>query len=146
MEELASIASMPIRFSTAEWPVVVTTLEGSMSESDTAAYLSAFLAEVIGQRRRFVSIVDARALVEAPSAKVRRMIAEWEQGEAASGAQYNAAIAFVTDSALIRGAMTALHWMSPPKTPTTYVATMEAARAFALSRLTDAEQASAGES
>lgn len=126
---------MSIHFTTNEWPIVITTIDESMDEVETEAYLTAFLSDVVGRNRPFVSIVDARAMRQAPSAKVRRIIADWEERNAATGARYNRGIAFVTESALIRGAMTALHWISPPKTPTTFEASMEAARRFASTRL-----------
>ena len=131
--------AVPVRFSTQDWPFVVTTIIESMDEAETADYLAAFINDVVNRRAPFVSIVDARRMTSAPSAKVRRMIADWEQANGDRGSRYNRGVAFVTESALIRGAMTALHWISPPKVPTTYHATMELAKAWARERLASNE-------
>jgi len=131
-----------VRFSTQDWPFVVTTIVETMEEAETTEYLDTFLAQVVGRRSPFVSIVDARKMTRAPTAKVRRMIADWETANGELGPRYNRGVAFVTDSALVRGAMTALQWISPPKVPTVYEATMEAALVWARTRLPD-EQRSA---
>lgn len=128
---------MSVRFSTQDWPYVVTTIVESMDEVETAEYLDSFLAQVVGRRSAFVSIVDARKMTRAPTAKVRRIIADWETANGDIGARYNRGVAFVTDSALVRGAMTALQWISPPKVSTVYEKSMEAARAWAATRLAD---------
>jgi len=129
--------AVPVRFSTQDWPFVVTTIVESMDEAETTEYLNSFIDRVIGRRAPFVSIVDARRMTSAPSAKVRRMIAEWEATHGDRGSRYNRGVAFITESALIRGAMTALHWISPPKVPTTYHATMESARTWGTEQLGD---------
>lgn len=114
---------------------MVTTILESMDEAETAAYLDEFIEKVVLRKSPFVSIVDARKMNRAPSAKVRRMIADWEAQHGDLGTRYNRGVAFVTESALIRGAMTALQWISPPKVPTVYEATMESARLWAGTRL-----------
>lgn len=130
--------AVPVRLSTQDWPFVVTTIVESMDETETTEYLTSFLDQVVNRRTPFVSIVDARRMTRAPSAKVRRMIADWEQANGDLGSRYNRGVAFVTESALIRGAMTALQWISPPRVPTVYEATMESARVWARTQLGEA--------
>jgi len=51
--------------------------------------------------------------------------------------QFGEVSAIVTDSALVRGAMTAVNWLHRPRVPTTYVATLEDAERWARERLDD---------
>lgn len=106
-----------------------------MGEEETSAYLADFLTRVVARDQPFVSLVDARRLTSAPSAKVRRTIADWENLNAERGSRFNRGVVVVTESALVRGAMTALQWLSPPRVPTTYEATIEAGESWARARL-----------
>ena len=52
--------------------------------------------------------------------------------------QFGEVSAIVTDSALVRGAMTAVNWLHRPRVPTTYVASLDDAERWARARLADA--------
>ncbi len=124
-----------LSFDVQSWPLVVTTIVGDLDEASLREYLDNFLAKVIGRGEPFASIVDARRMDSAPSAKVRRIIADWEIINGAAGERVNVGIAIVTTSMLVRGAMTAIQWVSPPRVPTTYEATLDAALIWARARL-----------
>lgn len=126
---------MTIRLDVSQFPVVVTTLVDAMEEAELSSYLDDFLAKTVAKRQPFVSIVDATQLHAMPSARARRTIADWENRHAEEGSRYNLGVAVISESALIRGAMTALQWLSPPRVPTVFVPTMEKAYAFAGERL-----------
>lgn len=120
-----------ITLKTSDWPIVLTTVEGDIDESNLVPYFAEFQSRVLARAQLFSSIVDATRITSAPSARVRRLIADWEVEHGAVGERYNVGVAIVTTSALVRGAMTAIQWISPPRVPTTYEATMPAAIAWA---------------
>jgi hypothetical protein len=51
--------------------------------------------------------------------------------------QFGEVSAIVTDSALVRGAMTAVNWLHRPRVPITYVASLDDAESWARARLAD---------
>ena len=120
---------------TQNWPLVITTLTGELEEAPLRKYLGEFTAHVLGRGQLFASVVDARNVSAAPSARLRKIIADWELAHGAVGGTLNVGIVIVTTSALVRGAMTAVHWISPPLVPTKYEAKLEAGLAWAWARL-----------
>lgn len=128
---------VPALLDTSRWPIVVTTLVGTFDETAAEAYLADFVARVLDRHSPFVSIVDTRGANMAPSAKVRRRVAEWEATYGDVGVKYNRCVVYVSDSAIMRGAMTALHWLSPPRVPTFTEATLEEAERRARAYVVD---------
>lgn len=117
------------------WPMVITVLPEEVTEAALVPYFNSFLSSVLGKREKFVSVVDAMAVSHAPSARVRQRIAEWEDLHMDLGVQYNLGIAIATSSVLVRGAMTAIHWVVPPRVPTTFEPTVSDAVDWAVKRL-----------
>jgi hypothetical protein len=126
---------MPIALSLERWPLVDTTLVGETSDAEMLAYLDDFIARVVDRHEPFVAIVDARLMRGAPSARMRRMIADWEEKHANVGSRYNRGFVLVSQSTLMRGVMRAIHWMSPPRIPTIIVATAQEAELWARGHL-----------
>jgi hypothetical protein len=120
---------------TQNWPLVITTVTGDLDEPKLRRYLDEFTSTVLGRGQLFASVVDARSVAAAPSARLRKIVSDWELAHGSVGKRWNAGIAIVTTSALVRGAMTAIHWISPPLVPTTYEAKLESAIAWAWARL-----------
>lgn len=129
--------SSSILLTTRDWPIVLTTVTGDIDEDRLRVYFDEFMRRVLSRGELFASIVDARNLDTAPSARVRRLIAEWETQHGAAGEKVNVGIAIVTSSALVRGAMTAIQWISPPRVPTTYEAKLDGAIQWAHARLAE---------
>ena len=63
-------------------------------------------------------MVDTTGMTAAPTARQRRSLADWQIKTQDIGNRYNLGIAMVVSSALIRGAMTAMNWLFPPKVRT----------------------------
>jgi hypothetical protein len=120
---------------TQDWPIVITTINGNLEEAQLLTYFDEFMTRVLQRGELFASIVDARNIDDAPSARVRRIVADWENQHGAMGEKVNVGIAIVTTSALVRGAMTAINWISPPRVPTTYEARLNDAITWANARL-----------
>jgi hypothetical protein len=121
------------------WPIVVTTVEGELHEADLEVYLEDFMNRVVKQGHPFVSVVDATALTVVPNSRVRHRIGVWEVQNASLGERVNRGIAIVTQSSLVRGAMTAVNWMHPPRIPTVYEARLDVALQWARRILDEAE-------
>ena len=102
--------------------------------------LRALLARIdalVAERRRVALGVDFRPLREVPNATQRAELARWMRGAAERNADVIVATAHVVSSALLRGAMTAVHWIQRPVTPQ-YVATdLADAEAWCRARLRD---------
>ena len=124
-----------ITLKTSDWPIVLTTVDGDLDERELVPYFAEFQSRVLARAQLFSSIVDATRITSAPSARVRKLVADWEIEHGAVGEKYNVGVAIVTTSALVRGAMTAIQWISPPRVPTTYEATVPAAISWAESHL-----------
>jgi hypothetical protein len=127
-EPNADAAAMGITLDISRFPLVVTTIGTTLLADDLEPYLADFLTRAVRRGDPFVSIVDA---------DVRARLAAWQKAHDAEGERTNRGIAIITDSALVRGAMTAVNWLHRPHVPTTYVATPEDAERWARARLAD---------
>ncbi|HEX2736413.1 MAG TPA: hypothetical protein VHM70_32645 [Polyangiaceae bacterium] len=87
------------------------------------------------QRRiRFVAISDVRASTNAPDAKTRKCIADHSNAFAELAKEWSVGSVIVVQSELIRGALTAIEWLTRPASPRYYCCDMSSAvdRATAL--------------
>lgn len=92
--------------------------------------LDRFLARhewLLDRGKRYATITDLSGLVGLPEAATRRRIADWNNGIEARARRYTIATAVIAPNSLLRGAMTALHWLSPPPYPQAIVADSAAA-------------------
>ncbi|MBC7173467.1 MAG: hypothetical protein H5U40_13590, partial [Polyangiaceae bacterium] len=121
--------------STEQWPLVITTMHDGVTDADYEAYFAEFEARVLSRGSHFASLVDASRLTEPPTAAQRKKIADWQEAELERGTQFNVCVAMVLTNRIVRGALTALHWVFPPPTPTTAISTYDEAHAWCLSRL-----------
>ena len=81
--------------------------------------------------RKAVIVVDASVEL-VPPAKVRRMQAEWTNAHADKLQKILHAMAFVVPSAMTRGAMTAVLWLTRPAWPMVTQPSLESAMTWAL--------------
>jgi hypothetical protein len=86
--------------------------------------------------RHVAWVVDARKVRKATPVQ-RRMVAEHEERTKQLAKKYNAGLALVITSRLVRGMVTAVFWMSPPVYPYEIFDDMELAQQWALQRLYD---------
>jgi hypothetical protein len=123
------------RYSTELFPLVVMTCPAHFEPSDVSDVLEAYAADVIAARRTFTLVVDATPISELPTALVRRTITDWMKRMESVASPLMLGIALVTSSAIIRGAMTAVNWVVPPRVPMAYEPTLDAGIAWAITRL-----------
>lgn len=109
---------------------MVTTLSGELTDADIEAYCADFEQSVLARRRRFASLVNTTRMTAAPTARQRKALADWQTATQEIGNLYNVGIAMVLSSGLIRGALTAMNWLFPPKVKTEVFSTEAEANAY----------------
>ncbi len=82
----------------------------------------------------FASVVDV-SMLEVLSADRRKLLATMEEKYKPIDLRYNKGQAYVVASAAMRGAITALHWLSPPVYPTMTFKTFEEGLGWARAKL-----------
>ncbi|MBX3246854.1 MAG: hypothetical protein KF901_06715 [Myxococcales bacterium] len=119
---------MPIVIEDAAFPLVVVTLPKVWTETEWDTYL-AQMRRFPARRRAYVTLTDARG-AGTPSAAQRRRAAEVMAEDAETSRAYNVANALVFDSAILRGMVTAITWLTPPPVPMQSFATPALALAW----------------
>jgi hypothetical protein len=104
------------------------------NDAELDVFLEALEALVDAQRGPFAWVVMADALMQS-SAKQRKTFAAAEARMKEQDARFCAGTAFVLTSAIARGAVTAVYWLSPPVYPYAIRSTREAAIAWATAQL-----------
>lgn len=126
---------MPIEFDVESWPVVICRAVGDSTDEDLRTYTSVH-SEFLSRQQRHVVIVDARG-GRSLCSKHRRFVAEWNRENARALSLYRGALLLVTPNALLRGMITAVHWLFPAPFPYKAVETIDQARALADEYLAD---------
>jgi hypothetical protein len=119
-----------------DWPVVLMEFpEEAVPDGallDGLTYLEQLLKEAKQAADRPFTIVDLTRMRHLAPAKQRKCVAEWmdrtvnlQKAVALGGAS-------VTPSTVLRGLVTAIFWIAPPKVPTVFVATRREAYERAL--------------
>ena len=126
--------SPAFEISTAEFPIVVVRTFRAMSDEDHEEFFRAFAA-VYARRERFATITDLRQFAGVPTAKQRQRMAAWYNETKPLLKRYSLGHALVLNSAIMRGAMTALRWIVPAEVPEVYLPTVDLAREFCVERL-----------
>jgi hypothetical protein len=104
------------------------------SDVELEEFLGVLEANVATQRAPFAWVILADALLSS-TAKQRKMFAAAEARMKEQDKKLCAGTAFVLTSAIARGAITAVYWLSPPVYPYTIVANEAAAVAWCESKL-----------
>jgi hypothetical protein len=116
---------MPYAFTDSKWPIVICEPIGVSTDGDIDEYIRTNEQAVARHEPHFV-IVDARQ-GESMAAVHRRRVADWvTQNEPALRA-YRVGLAFVSESALLRGVLTAIYWVRRPPYPTAWFRTLQEA-------------------
>jgi hypothetical protein len=124
---------LAITLDRSQFPLVIVRFRGEMVGNEFENYLTQ-LDEVYARRERFALVLDAIG-GPAPSAKQRKLQADWMRERSDLIREYNAGTAFVLDSMLLRGSLTAILWLQPLPCPHFVCASQSEAVTWALSRL-----------
>jgi hypothetical protein len=85
--------------------------------ADDIAYLQASYEHVFAAPTRHALVVDTTPIESTPDASLRRRMKDFEDGRRAIIREKNIGSAIVLSNALVRGAYTALRWISPQPAP-----------------------------
>lgn len=129
-----------LRVSLDMWPIVWVTVSEELSLADVD-YLHRVCDQVFTAEERHAFLVDCTSVRSAPGADVRKKIKDYEDSRHAISAEKGIACAIVFDNAIVRGAYTALRWISAQPVPNKAFATLEDAARWCIEAI-EAEGAS----
>lgn len=107
---------MGIEFDVSMWPLVLVSIPAVM-QLDDIEYLQQSYEHVFAAPNRHALIVDTTAIENIPDATFRRRMKDFEDSRRAIIREKNIGSAIVLSSSIVRGAYTALRWISPQPAP-----------------------------
>jgi len=99
------------QFDESRWPILFVQWPQEATSDEIATHFTE-MATYVTRRQRFGVVLDAthgRKMDAGQRDLVRRRLAE----VAVMGKEYLVGVAYVSDSTLVRGALTAIHWLTP---------------------------------
>lgn len=134
----------PGHWQEAEWPLVYWTAGGhdTTDMQNVAAFLERFAA-YLGRHERFAVVFDMRGIAMPPPA-ARKAMAAFQDKHASDFRDYLVADANIVDSALVRGLVVAINWLSPPPHPQRFFTDRDDAIAWARRQLQTVSSPSQG--
>lgn len=115
------------------WPVVRCTPRGDMTDADYQTLFREF-QKLWDKGDKFFVITDTRHSSNA-SAKQRQLIGDWMKANSASIRRTSLGSVVIVESAIVRGALTAINWIAQPDLQNDYVKSWEQALELALKAL-----------
>ncbi|MEM8607069.1 MAG: hypothetical protein AAGF92_08190 [Myxococcota bacterium] len=98
------------------WPIVSVTVENELREID-CDYLHTVCDQVFAAQDRHAFLVDCSSVRSAPGPEVRKKLKAFEDSRQQISAEKGVACAIVFQSRVVRGAYTALRWISAQPVP-----------------------------
>lgn len=96
------------------WPVVILTIQGQPADRDYQLMYDG-LERCMRRREPYLVISDVRRVTEVADARRRQEIAEWSKRMEARHGSFGLASIVVVKSALVKGSLTALQWLTAKK-------------------------------
>lgn len=113
---------MQTKASATLFPIITFDVHDNASIDDLEKMFGVF-DRVEHRRGKHVTLTDASAVRAMPDAKTRRFVADRQsEADVKYGPQSLGAV-IIVDSAIVRGALTAINWLKPVKARQQYVAT-----------------------
>lgn len=109
-------AGVGIEFDVSMWPLVLVAMPSQIEIPDIE-YLQESYENIFSAPTRHALIVDTTPIEQIPDAKLRRRMKEFEDSRRPIIREKNIGSAVVLSNALVRGAYTALRWISPQPAP-----------------------------
>jgi hypothetical protein len=106
---------------TSLWPIVLVTPYGNLTDADYETMFKTFDA-LWRRRERMLSLTDTRKSGNA-TPKQRQRIGEWLKANADTMERCSLGSVVIVESTLVRGALTAIDWISGSKIRSEYVGT-----------------------
>jgi hypothetical protein len=108
-----------LRFSATDWPIVVIEFpERRVPDPalrELLARLESLMNDAAKRRERFFVVIDVTSMREIAPASQRRYAGEWNRRLDPLATAVTLGGAAVTPSSILRGIMTAVFWIHPPK-------------------------------
>jgi hypothetical protein len=123
-------------FDVSMWPLAVITMPPVTTPADIQ-YMQECYEHVFSAPTRHALIVDATTIIRVPDAALRRQIKSFEDSRRPAAREKNIGSAIVIQNALVRGAYTALRWISPQPAPNKAFATMQDAAKWCVEGIED---------
>jgi hypothetical protein len=105
-----------IEFDVSMWPLVQVVMPAVIALADIT-YLQESYEHVFAAPKRHALIVDTTTIEQIPDATLRKKMKDFEDGRRPIIRDKNIGSAIVLSNALVRGAYTALRWISPQPAP-----------------------------
>ena len=115
------------------WPLVVVTFDGDATDDEYRAYMNERTAQ-LARREKHATILDGRTCGAMPPSQ-RKMQADWQREHAELVRQYTLGLAFLIQSPVLRGVLTAVLWMQPLSAPHHVAGTWPEAERWTIERL-----------
>ena len=109
-------AGVDLEFDVSLWPLVLVSMPATL-QVDDIIYLQESYEYVFAAPTRHALVVDTTPLESIPDATLRRRMKEFEDGRRPIIRERNIGSAIVLSNSLVRGAFTALRWISPQPAP-----------------------------
>jgi len=111
-------------FDVSMWPLAVITMPPVTTPADIQ-YMQECYEHIFDAPMRHALIVDTTTIVRVPDAALRRELKAFEDSRRSAAREKNIGSAVVLANALVRGAYTALRWISPQPAPNKAFATVQ---------------------
>ena len=105
-----------IEFDVSRWPLVLVSMP-AVIRADDIDFLQASYEHVFAAPTKHALVVDTTAIENIPDATLRKKMKDFEDGRRPIIREKNIGSAIVLSNALVRGAYTALRWISPQPAP-----------------------------
>jgi hypothetical protein len=116
-----------IRVDTEEWPIVVVEFPGGRVVDEglhgMLRHLEALMLEAERDHEKIFVITDLTNMHHISPASQRTYAGEWMKRTSMLAKVASVGAALVTPSSILRGVVTAVHWIHPPPTKSIFVAT-----------------------
>jgi hypothetical protein len=128
-----------IEFDDSYFPIVV--LDLLQDHEPDVPWMLAQYDRIFAMGRRYAGVGSGVKVTRPMNAAARKQVSDWLVTNKPNMERLCVGVALVFDSALVRGAMTALHWVAPAPMPMFYPATFEQAAQWCLGQLEQAGEA-----
>jgi hypothetical protein len=115
-------------------PLIITTASGVLNDTEYAAHLDECTKLIVQPARPYAYVYDGTRIDQMPSS-CRQLQATWINTHRPVIGRLNRGCGFAFASAITRGLLTAVHWISPPPYPHSISATRDDAIRWCLDRL-----------
>ncbi len=125
-----------LRVDISMWPLAVITMPPVTTPADIE-YMQGCYEHIFAAPNRHALIVDTTTIVRVPDAALRRQIKAFEDSRRKAAREKNIGSAVIIENAIVRGAYTALRWISPQPAPNKAFGNMQDAARWCVKGIED---------